>query len=449
MKKIFTIFMITLGLFAFSQQVLIQDFTSAATYGSVADFGGSSVAIAADPAAGARGDGFQVTSTAGGEVWQGAEFVLTTKKSKLTTDKTMKIDVFSTVAFTVLGKVENGGPVSATSASYTTPGSWQTLTLNFANAYDGTAPANGEYTKIIFFGNWKADNSGFNSPPADFVFHVDNITSEEAVIVPVPVPMVDAPTPPGRPAADVVSIFSGPYANIAVNEWGPDWGPSSSRINNFTPNLDPAKVIDISAGKTFAGIDFSGSKFDASTFLTFHMDYWIPCPLNAGQTLSIKLSNHDGPGETNAMEVTPTPECGSWQSLDIPLSSFAYAGGAPGMSMANIAQIVITAARADGSLPVPVYIDNIYFHKNTLGVDDINKNKASVSFYPNPVKDQLFVKSAAKVSSLEIYNVNGSLVKNVKNVSENAVNVSDLSKGIYMVKVLFEDKTSTSQKIVK
>jgi endoglucanase len=93
------------------------------------------------------------------------------------------------------------------------------------------------------------------------------------------------------------------------------------------------------------------------------MDYWIDTPIPTGQVIDIKLSNHDGAAETSAIQSTVTNITGgSWQRLSIPLNSFLVAGGGS-LSRNNIAQIVITAARADTGQPVKVYFDNMYFSR--------------------------------------------------------------------------------------
>ena len=152
-------------------------------------------------------NGLRLVSASTGNPWQGAEVVLQNSKIKLTTDKTVKIDVYATQAFNMLAKVELGGtaPNSATAQSYSTPGVWQTLTFTFNQSLDGTGIANGEYSKIVFFPNW---NGNFGTPAANFTVHLDNITAEQAVALPDPTPSTAAPTPPARAAADVKSIFS-------------------------------------------------------------------------------------------------------------------------------------------------------------------------------------------------------------------------------------------------
>lgn len=63
----------------------------------------------------------------------------------------------------------------------------------------------------------------------------------------------------------------------------------------------------------------------------------------------------------------------------------------------------------------------------------------------NPVKDQLVIKTTDKIEKVEIYNIAGQLVKVLNGVN---TNVSDLAKGVYMVKVTTNNAVVT-KKIVK
>lgn len=190
---------------------------------------------------------------------------------------------------------------------------------------------------------------------------IDDVMLEIDTSVVVAGPTAAAPAPTAT-AANVVSVFSDAYTNIAVSEWGPDWGPSSARISDGVVAGNNFKSINMNAGQVFAGINFAGAKFNADTYTTFNMNYWIDTPLSTGQVISIKLSNHDGAAETSAIEhVVSNPIGGSWQTLSVPLSSFTQALAS--LSRNNIAQLIITAARADTNQPVKIYIDNVYFSK--------------------------------------------------------------------------------------
>lgn len=78
-----------------------------------------------------------------------------------------------------------------------------------------------------------------------------------------------------------------------------------------------------------------------------------------------------------------------------------------------------------------------------VGVIDVD-SKINLSLYPNPVKDILHVEG--EYQSLEIYDVNGRLILTAD--GEATVNVSNLTKGTYIIKAKNNDKVGT-YKIIK
>ena len=67
-----------------------------------------------------------------------------------------------------------------------------------------------------------------------------------------------------------------------------------------------------------------------------------------------------------------------------------------------------------------------------------NSAITSISIYPNPTSDAFFVsnKSDQEISHIEVYSINGMLVKEIRNTAETTViDVSNLQTGIYFVKL--------------
>jgi len=193
---------------------------------------------------------------------------------------------------------------------------------------------------------------------------IDDVVLEIIPSVALPAPSTAAPAPTARAANDVRSIFSDSFTNIASVDFNPDFGPNA-RIEDAVIAGNNTKYMDVLAGELFVGISFTSSKFDASSFTHFAVDYWVADPVPAGQILDIKLSNHDGVDqETSAVQFTVAPITGgSWQRLNIPLANFQAASAPANLSRNAIAQIVITAARADTGQPVRVYFDNMHFYR--------------------------------------------------------------------------------------
>lgn len=73
------------------------------------------------------------------------------------------------------------------------------------------------------------------------------------------------------------------------------------------------------------------------------------------------------------------------------------------------------------------------------------KSADKISVYPNPVKDFVTIKSLAKIESADVYSTAGQLVFTSKNILDNKIDLSSLTKGIYILKV----KTNQGLQTVK
>ena len=70
------------------------------------------------------------------------------------------------------------------------------------------------------------------------------------------------------------------------------------------------------------------------------------------------------------------------------------------------------------------------------------------SVYPNPVKDIVSIKTLAKVESAELFSTTGQLVFASKHVVNNQIDLSQVSKGLYILKVQ-TNKGAQTTKIIK
>ena len=79
------------------------------------------------------------------------------------------------------------------------------------------------------------------------------------------------------------------------------------------------------------------------------------------------------------------------------------------------------------------------------GLPEINSIK--ISIYPNPAKDEIFIKSELQIKKIEIYSATGALLLSDNNFN-GRMSISSLLKGIYLVKV-YTDNGITVSKIMK
>ena len=115
---------------------------------------------------------------------------------------------------------------------------------------------------------------------------------------------------------------------------------------------------------------------------------------------------------------------------------------------------------ADGGFVVAGYSDsgigdntNIYggdgFWIVKLGPDILNTGEASVDSVvnvENPVKNEIIVQSKDKITSLQLYSMDGKLVKRSNNKN---MLVSEISKGNYLLKIELESGKIISKKLIK
>ena len=91
------------------------------------------------------------------------------------------------------------------------------------------------------------------------------------------------------------------------------------------------------------------------------------------------------------------------------------------------------------------YEQDFYISVGTTGIDDILAK--SISIFPNPVKEELFITSENTIEKVEIYTLTGNLVIMENNFIEK-ISTKNFTEGIYFVKI-YTDKGVVTQKVVK
>ena len=86
------------------------------------------------------------------------------------------------------------------------------------------------------------------------------------------------------------------------------------------------------------------------------------------------------------------------------------------------------------------------FTSTDLATNESNLPKKDVKIYPNPAKDFINITSKQQINSVEILDQSG---KRISESKELKINVSNLSKGIYILKIKFSNGSSSIQKLIK
>lgn len=256
-------------------------------------------------------------------------------------------------------------------------------------------------------------------------------------------PTVAAPTPPARPAADVVSFYSDAYTNIAMNNFDAGWcgGAATTQVQIAGDN-----TLRKNSGVVCHGIDFTTNRQNLTDFTYLHFDFYITDADLVGDVFNVKLVNFNGTNaETSALEVninggtTPQLVANQWVSVDVPITAI---GGvvAGSLERNDVAQIGITTANVSN-----VWYDNIYVHKNTLlGVSNFEATK--VKLYPNPASSNITLEAVEAIEKVSVYNMLGQEILSVSPNKEIAsIDVASLQLGVYIVKAITNGKVATMQ----
>ncbi len=422
---------------------LIQNFETPITYTLADAFEGANASVVADPATGgANGQVFSGVQGPGGQPWQGIEFVQTTKSAKLTTNKTMEVDVYCSQAFNLLAKVAQGGvgaPESANGQAYTTPGQWQTLTFDFASPMDNTGVANGEYQKIIFFGNWNSTNNGFNNPVTSLTFYVDNIRANEGVITPPsdPIPSTPAPVPTALDA-NVYSIYndSNNYTTTFPVQY--QFGTLSGE-----PDLDSSTAVNKAYKFNFgiAGWGQGEAMANVSSYNYVSFDYWAQPGLPNGFKFVLISNNGTVLERSYQIGTNESLVTGEWKKVEIPMSYFTNLG----FASTNFFQWKVSPFADSVDNAGFVYIDNILLTTTSV-LSNSNFTTSKVKLYPNPTSNVLNIESLGTIQTISVYNVLGQEVINkALNSTSTSLDVSSLNSGIYVVKTVVDGVTSSTK----
>jgi Secretion system C-terminal sorting domain len=330
---------------------------------------------------------------------------------------------------------------------------WVTLTWNIAGFSPGD---NVNIDQVVVFIDWRC--TGETPRPSDVQLLVDNITwgankltdpascsdgiqngSETGVdcggtCAPCAgqEPLIAAPVPPARNAADVVSIYSNAYSNVPLSELPTSW----SQLSSFTP----VQIVGDDTWK-LTGCEFLGmvtnyaTGIDISTMEKIHIDYWTPSP----NPISVKIVNTVNSPVTESIVSLGPVVTGSWQSIDLDMSNFAGTL----TDKTKITQLLI-----DPSAPSILFVDNFYFYKGTA-LNNLDFTQASIKMYPNPTKNTFTIESKNAIQSISVSNMLGQQVLSVNpNTMSTSIDLTAFQNGIYIVKTTV-DGNVTSSKIIK
>ncbi len=175
--------------------------------------------------------------------------------------------------------------------------------------------------------------------------------------------------------------------------------------------------------------------------VSFYVLNYLNASTSAGSYVLTVGNTQDAAGQTTTIATEPTVSNTAYA-----LKTYTFTPATSGVYYFGILNNSpsVTAAETQALL-----IDN-FTVSQTLANDQFLDSKFST--YPNPAKNVINVSNTmdAMITAIEFTDVNGRIVKNVKfdGVSETQISVSELSSGIYMMKIV-SDKGIITKKVIK
>jgi hypothetical protein len=342
------------------------------------------------------------------------------------TNSTIKIMVWKSVISDVGIKLvaASGWALPEIKVANTKVNQWEELTFNFAS-YQNPPTAEGQYDQIVIFPD-------YGTRTQDNIIYFDNITFNQAIVTPTE---PDAPAPtPTRAAADVISLFSDAYTDVTVDTWRTVW--SAANLEEITISGNATKKY---SNLDFVGIETVANQINATEMTHFHIDVWSPnFTLFGIKLVDFGPDGAFGGGDDKEHQVNfNSPAQGEWISLDIPLTDFTGL-----TTRAHMAQYILSGQPTGTTT---IFIDNVYFFKDgTTSVNDVEYN--DLIAYPNPVNSGGLVKFDSTVQKIDLFDVNGKLIRSVNSTS--VIGTDGLNKGMYIMTIHTMDGKVRSQRLI-
>lgn len=316
-------------------------------------------------------------------------------------------------------------------------GSWQSVTLDFSDCANKAPAGNcsgqehsaSTFSKILFF-HWGGSNP---SSPTPDTLYIDNITYQNGDMLIAPAadaePTTAAPTPT-HGAADVMSVYSFHYApSVPVTNVNPGWGQATQTSFETINGESIVKMKTLN----YQGHDLTET--DVSSMTHLHADVWSE---NGGETLAIFPLDGSQPEPRSG----PIALQAGWNQVDIELATLPV-----GTFGGTIKQFKFSNDLNSGANLPLIYVSNLYFYADsTASVDKIQGFE--ISLYPNPATDIVNINTSTSVDHVRLYDLTGRVVMEANPNKENFnLDVTGLSKGVYLVKLNAGNKEATTKLI--
>ena len=360
----------------------------------------------------------------GGDIWAGSYLIVS--PLDFTTETTIKMSVYSvSPGLLVKFKLEDDNdPVTAAVErdAYTTKyNQWETLTWSFSGEQSNI------FQKLVLMFDF--GNTGDGTENSTFYF--DDIYQFD-------------PTG-GLAQIDLPITYDDSSIYYSLIPFGDEEGASDIIYNSGANNL--AYVAKSSSAATWAGVTISNeSGLENNIPVTssnskMYVHTYVTGSSNTGIPVRLKIENKNDPTQSVETEAYTTV-VDAYEVLEFDFNNEATGTAALNESYPfNMASLFFNFGSAGDDQTV-YYFDNISFGSPiSLGLDIVSNE--SFKLYPNPVEDYLYIQSSdTTIKNIDIYNILGKKIYSIS--SENSLDMSSYSAGIYFIKV-----NNSTFKIVK
>lgn len=235
------------------------------------------------------------------------------------------------------------------------------------------------------------------------------------------------------------------WPGVAMTKDCGDWYkftfPNTASASNLIFNDGTLKTLDLTA----SGIRFYDGAWLASEPVN-------RCPIQSTLTVFFKPPT-TWSGTPKVYYWSPVP-AGSvanvnWPGINMtPDVNGFYKHTIVGPTSINL---IFNNGNSGSSNQTPNLLNKTNGYSYTWGVTAAKEGEVAeapaTSVYPNPVSDILYVEGSSSVFTYQLTSLQGVVVK--QGISAHSINVNDLSEGLYILQVQFENGDQVQQKIIK
>jgi hypothetical protein len=171
-------------------------------------------------------------------------------------------------------------------------------------------------------------------------------------------------------------------------------------------------------------------------------------PYNDSTTCSVTVFNSDlaeiGSGMAKFWDINPSYQLKSVSINYYNMIDISMGDSIPAFISVQFKNKVTTTVPHVGQRTL---IDDVAINYNPLGLKSVGTNE-SLKFFPNPVSNQLTILNAYN-NLVSIYTIDGKLIVSQKLNMNNTIDVSSLSSGVYLVKLIDAAGFPIQEKFIK